>query len=469
MLAGPVSPYLFTDGKDIVVNVTVETLAPCKKLLRVEVDVQTVDATFDSVTKEFQRFAQLPGFRPGKAPRALVVKSYAGKIEEEVKRKLIPDSYRKALDQEKLKPVVYPDIEEIQFGQGQSLQFAATIETEPEFELPEYKGLEVKREKAAVTDEDVERALNALREQRAVYSDVEREVEEGDYVVVNYTGTSEGKPLTDIAPTARGLTKQDGFWIHVAKDQFIPGFTEQLHGAKKGEKRTVNVDFPADFVSQPLAGKKGVYEVEIVQLKEKSLPALDDEFAKSWGAEDMSKLQEGVKADLQHELDNKQGANVREQLVQALLSKVTCELPETVVNTETRNMIYNVVNENQRRGIDRETIETHKDQIFSSASTSAKERVKAMFLFQRIAEKENIKVEQQEVAQQVMAMAQQYQMKPEKLVKELEKNNGFGEIHERILSAKVLDFLQLNAKVEEVAAGSLSEAPAPAAEEKAGS
>ncbi len=452
MLAGRIA--LFTDGKDIVVNVTVETLAPCKKLLRVEVDVQTVDAAFENTTKEFQRFAQLPGFRPGKAPRDLVLKSYAGRIEEEVKKKLIPDSYRKALEQEKLKPVVYPDIEEIQFGKGQSLQFAATIETEPEFELPDYKGLEIKREKAVVTDADVERALNTLRDQRATYTDVEREVKTGDYVVVNYTGTSEGKPLTDIAPTAKGLTKQENFWMNIEKDQFIPGFTEQLVGAKKGETVKVTVDFPADFVSQPLAGKKGNYEVTLVQVKEKGLPEVNEEFAKSWGAEDLDKLKEGVKNDLQNELNKKQSESLSRQVLQALFAKVSYELPETVVNSETRNLIYNVVNENQRRGVDRDTIETHKDQIFASANTTAKERVKAMFLFHRIAEKEGIKVEQQEVAQQVMAMAEQYQMKPEKLVKELEKNNGFQEIHERILSAKVMDFLQLNAKIEEVAAAS---------------
>ena len=449
MLAGRVA--LFTDGKDIVVNVTVETLAPCKKLLRVEVDAQTVDAAFESTTKEFQRFAQLPGFRPGKAPRDLVVKSFAGRIEEEVKKKLIPDSYRKALEQEKLKPVVYPDIEEIQFGKGQALQFAATIETEPEFELPDYKGLEVKREKGVVTEADEERAITALREQRAVYNDVDRQVQDGDYVVVNYTGTSEGKPLTDIAPTARGLTKQENFWIHVAKDQFIPGFTEQLVGAKKGETVKVSVDFPADFVSQPLAGKKGEYEVTINQVKLKTLPEVNEEFAKSWGAESLEQLKTGIKADLENELKAKENRSLKDQLVQALLAKVNYELPETVVNSETRNLIYNVVSENQRRGVDRETIESNKDQIFSTANTSAKERVKAMFLFHRIAEKEGIKVEQQEVAQQVMAMAQQYQMRPEKLVKELEKNNGFAEINERILTAKVLDFLQLNAKIEDKA------------------
>ena len=127
-------------------NITVENLAPCKKLLRVEVDAKAVDEAFDAVTKDFQKQASLPGFRPGKAPRDLVLKKYEPDIKDEVKRKLIGDSYRKALDEKKIAVIGYPDIEEIQFGRGQTLQFAATIETAPEFQLPEYKGLPAKRE-----------------------------------------------------------------------------------------------------------------------------------------------------------------------------------------------------------------------------------------------------------------------------------------------------------------------------------
>ncbi len=437
-------------------NVTVENLAPCKKLVRVEVDTQTVDTTFETITKEFQKQAQLPGFRPGKAPKDIVAKTYSSKIEEEVKRKLISESYSKALDQEKLKPVASPDIEEIQFGRGQNLQFAATIETEPEFELPDYKGLEVKRENAAVTEADVERALNVLREQRSTYNDVTREVQDGDFVVVDYTGTVDGKPITEISPTARGLTSQKAFWIHVQKDSFIPGFTEQLIGAKAGDKRTVNVDFPSDFVAPLLSGLKGVYVVDVTQVKERILPALDDEFAKSFGAEDVAKLREGVKQDLQQELTFKQNRDVRDQIVKALLSRTTFELPESIVNAMTRNIVYDIVRENQQRGVARESIEAQKDYIYSTAANSAKDRVKADFVLNRIAQKENIKVEQEEVARRVMYMAQQNQVKPEKLVKDLQQNNGFAEIHEQILTGKVLDFLQLNAKIEDVAVSTAS-------------
>ena len=431
-------------------NVSVENLGPCKKLLRVEVDAPAVDAALEEITLDFQKQVRLPGFRPGKAPRHLVVKAYAPQIDEEAKRKLVAEGYRKAISDQKLRVVGQPDIEEIQFSKGRPFQFAVTLETAPDFELPEYKGLPVKREMAVVTEEDLERALNVLREQRAVYMDEAREVKEGDFVVVNYTGTCEGKPITDTASTARGLTEKKDFWLHVAKDSFIPGFTEQLVGAKAGEKRTVNVDFPAEFAARELSGRKGVYEVEVVQVKEKALPELDDAFAKSYGAEDMAKLRAGVRTDLQNELNYKIKRNVRDQLVRELLKRVNCELPESIVLSETRNVVYDIVRENQQRGVSKETIEQQKDQIFSVANNSAKDRIKAAFVLGRVAEQEGIKADQKEVTQRILMLAQQYQIKPEQMVKQLRDRNGFAEIEEQIISAKVLDFLELNAKVEEV-------------------
>lgn len=435
-------------------NVTVENLAPCKKLVRVEIDVQTVDTTFETVTRDFQKHASLPGFRPGKAPRTIVENAFGTRIEEEVKRKLINESYRQALDQEKLQVVTQPDIEEIQFGRGKALQFAATIEVEPEFELPEYKGLPVKQEARVTTEADIEKALNVLRDQRAAYNDVARPVQEGDFVVVNYTGTCEGKPITELSPTARGLTEQKNFWVRVDNNSFIPGFAPQLIGASAGEKRTVNVDYPADFVAPQLSGKKGVYEVEVVQVKERILPELNDEFAKSFGAESLEKLRAGVQTDLQNELNYKRKRETRNQLVGALLERVKCELPESVVMAETRNVIYNLVRENQERGVTKETIDKQKDEIYSVANSSAKDRVKVSFILNRIARKEGVKVNQEEIAERLMVLAQQYNMKPEKLAKEIRERDGFAEIHEQILTSKVLDFLELNAKVEEVPASS---------------
>jgi len=435
------------------VNVTVENLAPCKKLVRFEVDIEQVDKAIDDATKDFQRQANLPGFRPGKAPREMVLRKYEKEILDEAKRKLISDSYKKAVDEKKLDVLGYPDIEEIQFGRGKPLQFAATIETAPEFELPEYKGIPVKVEAKGVTDADVVKALDLLRGEKAVFNKVERAAQTTDIAVVNYTGTCEGKPITDIAPTARGLTTQQGFWIEVGTNAFIPGFGEQLMGASAGDKRTVKVDFPADFVTPALAGKQGVYEVEVVEVREKALPELNDEFAKGYGAESLEKLREGVKNDLQKELEYKRKRAIRDQIIGSLMNRVNFELPETAVARETRNTVYNIVQENAKRGVPREAIEGEKDRIYSAASQQSKDRVKVSFLLQKIAEKEDVKVAQEEIGQRVAYMAAVYKIPTDKFVKDLQKRNGFIEIYDQIMNEKVLELLEKEAKVEEVPEG----------------
>jgi trigger factor len=434
------------------VNITIENLAPCRKLLRVEVDAKAVDEAFDATMKDFQKQAALPGFRPGKAPRALVLKKYEADIKDEVKRKLIGDSYRKALDEKKIAVLGYPDIEEIQFGRGKSLQFAATIETAPEFQLPEYKGLPVKRENKSVTDADVEGALKILAQQHVKFETVARELRQGDIAMVNYTGACDGKPITDTAPTAKGLTEQKKFWVDTMPGGFIPGFADQLIGAKADDKRTVNVDFPADFVTKELAGKKGIFEVEIVEVKEKVLPPIDDAFAKKYDAENLEKLRAGIRRDLENESKYSQEKAVRGQIIRGLLDRVNFDLPEVAVAHETRNVVYDIVRENSQRGVTRDLIEKQKDKIYSAAAQSAKERVKLSFLIQRIAEKEGIQVSQDEVLKRAQSLALAYQIPLEKFLKDLQKRNGVVELYDQIAHEKVLAFLEQNAKIEEVPA-----------------
>lgn len=284
-------------------NVSVENLGPCKKLLRIEVPVEQVNAAFDTVTASFQKQAQLPGFRAGKAPKHMIVKSYESQINDEVRKKLFGDSYAAASSQEKLRILATLDVEELTFGRGLPFSYTATLENAPEFEVPEYKGLKAQRPVAQPTEADVERALNILREQQVRYNDVARALQADDIAVVNYKGTLDGKPLTDEFPTARGLTEKQNFWVQVKEESFIPGFTTPLVGASAGDKRTVPLTLPADFVIAGLSSKNVVYELEVVGVKEKVLPALDDEFAKGFGAEDLVKLTEGIRQDLKNELE----------------------------------------------------------------------------------------------------------------------------------------------------------------------
>jgi trigger factor len=431
------------------VNVTVEDLGPCKKLLRVEVEPEKVEETFLEISAGFQREARLPGFRPGKAPKDMVAKRYEKEIQDEVKQKLINEGFRKAIKDNNYTFVGRPDVEEIQFGRGQAMQFAVTTEIAPQFELPEYKGLRAVRDNARVTQDDIERALRLLADQRTDYKTVSRELKTGDVAVIHYSGTCDGKPITETAPTAPGLTEKKNFWVTVDASSFIPGFGEQLAGMKAGDKRTVTVDFPANFAVPQLAGKKGVYEVELAEAKEKVAPVIDEAFAKAFGAENLDKLREGVRADLQNELNTKQSRSIRNQVVQALLDKIQVALPESLVEQETRALVYNIVHDNAQRGTPKEVIDAQTDQIYATAKAGAEQRVKAALVFQRVAEKEGVRVEQTDLLRRLQDLATQYKVTPDKLYKDMQKAGRIEELAQQILSEKVVDLLVQFARIED--------------------
>jgi len=411
-----------------------------------------VDRALAETRAEFVRQVRLPGFRPGKAPAHLVARQFGEQIAEEAKRKLLNESYRQALEEHKLTPVTAPQIEEVQFGPGQPMVYTATIEVEPQFALPDYTGLPVRREKREVTEEDVARALDVLREQRAEFVEVDRPLQPGDYVVVNYTGTCEGRPITDLAPTARGLAAQKEFWLHMQTEHFIPGFTDQLLGAAKGERRTVTVTFPADFVTRELAGKIGVFDVEVVLVKEKRLPPVDDALARAYGAENLEKLRAGVRQDLENELRSKIKRDTRNQLLATLLGRVQFDLPESLLEAETRGAVYDIVKANADRGVPKEAIDSKKEEIYSAASHSARDRLKITFLLRRIAEAEKITVTQEELSRQILYLAAQRRERPEKLVKDMRESGELAELHQQLLNSKVLDLLESKAAIEEVPA-----------------
>jgi trigger factor len=432
------------------VEVNITDLSPCKKQLRIEIDAETVNAKFDAVAKDFRRHAHLPGFRPGKAPLANVMRSYGDKIGEEAKRTLMSDSYAKALKENELRPVIMPEVEELQFGHGKPFQYLATLEVTPAFEMPEYIGIEVEKERRSVNDADIAKALNTLREQRVSYADMDRPAMEDDFIVVNFTGTIDDKPITDLIKVARGLTEQKNFWLHKTQNPLIPGTVEALIGSSKGDKKTVTVTIPDDFVYEEIVGKEAKYEIEIVQVKEKSLPELDDKFAKGFGAESMDKLREGVESDLKNELEYSKKKSIRNQCVDKLLGAVNCDLPETIVNEATRAAVHNIVQQNHERGVGKEIIEENKDKIYANAKTDAEVRVKANYILSKIAEKEGIKVTDQELSRQVAAMATQQKVKPQKLAQQLKENGTIYQVQEEIMNAKVIDLLEEKAKVTEI-------------------
>jgi trigger factor len=431
--------------------VTIENTAPCRKKLRIEVEAQRVAGTRAEILQEFRKFAAIPGFRPGKAPEPMVEKRYAAQIEEELRKRLIPESYRETLSEQKLKVVGYPQIESVDYKAGSALVYTAAVDTAPEFAVPVYKGISVKKKTVAVKEEEITKTIDTLREQQAEFIAVEgRAIQTGDYAVINYTGVVDGKPISDLVPDAKELGENKDFWLLISADSFLPGFCDQLIGAKAGEKRQVLIEFPADFPQKAVTGKKATFLVDVVSIKEKKLPEVNDEFAKKVGLDGVDKLKDAVRKSLITEAETQQDGEVRRQIADYLLGKVEFELPESLVKQETRSIIYEVVRENSMRGASKEQLEEKKDEIFGFATQSAKGRLRTSFILEAIAEVEQIKVEEAEVEERVAELAQRSRTTPEKMKAQLAEKNGFGEIEEQILVGKTLDFLVANAKIETI-------------------
>src|SRR6058998_3648894 len=242
--------------------------------LQIELPAAEVAKEWDAIANSFARFAKIPGYRPGKAPRAVVDKRFRKEIQEEVTKKLVSKSYREAIEQKKLRVASLTNLEDVQFGEDKSMRFRATVVTAPEFKLPDYKNIPVELPDTKVTEAEIEGTLERLRDQTADFVDVQgRGAQMEDFVVVDFEGTVDGKPISEVAPQAsKNLHGGQKFWLHLAADNFLPRFCEQIVGQKPDETRTVIVDLPADFLVKELAGKQASYLVTLREIKQKVLP-----------------------------------------------------------------------------------------------------------------------------------------------------------------------------------------------------
>jgi trigger factor len=438
-------------------NVVVENLPNCITTLRIELEPEKVSSVWDEVTGDFSKHARIPGYRLGKAPKAVVEKKFKKEIREELEKKLLSGACREAIQEKNLRVLSLTQIDDVELADDKSMKFTATLITHPDFQLPIYKGIVVPMHSTEVTDEEIEESLNRLREQAADYVDLtdDRGAEMGDYVVVDYRGTIDGKPVEDLFPKAgKPLSGNDDFPINMTPEAFFPGYAAALVGAKPGETRTFEIEVPADFPLEGLPGQKIQYTVTVKQIKIRVLPELNDAFA-STVAKD--KTLEELRTMAREELGRQKIAGVearkRQDIMNQLLSQVECELPADMVRTETRRILSDVVREHQSRGIAEEILKENEQELVGTAAQNARERLKSTFILLRIGEAEGIKVTQEEFNRRIVQLAVRYDMKPDKLLKKLDERNALDQITEEILTAKVLDFLSANASVTTVAAG----------------
>src|SRR5438093_12817984 len=271
--------------------------------LQIELPPEEVEKEWDAIANSFARFAKIPGYRPGKAPRAVIDKRFRKEIQDEMNKKLVSKSYHDAVEKEQLRVASLTNIEDIQFGEDKSMRFRATVVIAPEFELPDYKNIRVQLPDTKVSDAEVEEALERLREQSADFVDVPgRGLRMGDFAVLDFEGSVNSKPISEIAPQAsKNLQGGKKFWLHLAPDNFLPKFCEQLVGQKPDETRLVIVHFPDDFPVKELAGKKADYAVTLREIKDKVLPALDDVLAaKLVPGKALADVRQMIEHDIEH-------------------------------------------------------------------------------------------------------------------------------------------------------------------------
>jgi len=432
-------------------KVEVEKQPGSVSTLQIEVPSEEVSKEWDAIANSFARFAKIPGYRPGKAPRAVIEKRFRKEIQDELTKKLVSKSYHEAIEQEQLRVASLANIEDVQLGEDKSMRFRATVVTAPEFELPEYKNIPVQLPETNVSGSEVDVAIERLRDQTADFVDVpERGLEMGDFAVIDFEGSSDGKPISEIAPQAsKNLHGGKKFWLHLAPNNFLPKFCEQMVGQKPGETRTVTVDFAVDFPVKELAGKQANYNVTVSEIKQKVLPVLDDAFAaKLIPGRTLADLRQVIEHDLVHEKKHERDRAKEGQVVKYLHERIQFELPPPLLKSETRRVLADLVQRNRERGVPDEMLKEKEKELVETAAGLAAHRLKTNFILHRIAERENIQVSRDDINARLREEAARYNVPVDKMRKELQGHDGLDGFAEQILLGKTLDFLKANVSVE---------------------
>jgi trigger factor len=432
-------------------NVEVENLPNCIASLHIELPSDFVTKEWNEVVKGFRQVARIPGFRPGKAPQNVVEAKFRKEIQEELTKKLVSETTREAIREKGLKVLSISDVEGLELTPERVMRFTATLITSPEFELPEYKGIQIKVPPSEVTDQQIEQSLQKLRERNATFSDVEgRALEMNDFAVIDYAATLEGRPLLEIEPKApKILGGGADFWIKLDENTFLKGFSDRLIGMQTGETRDFDLTVPDDYVVPEVAKRVLDFKVTLKGIKSMQLPELTDEFASQVvQGLTLDNLKVTLREQLVLEKEQRTQTLKQNQIIDYLASHVECELPQSYVKDETRRIMSEIVQHNQMRGISEDVLRENQKDIISAASRNARDRLKANFILSRIAEKEGIEVKPQELRERVQVLANQYRVKYEKMMSDLEEKRVIGQVREEVLIGKVLDFLTSNANVE---------------------
>ena len=407
-----------------------------KREIQVEIPAAEVARQTESLIQKYQKMARLPGFRRGHVPPSIIKQRFSEEIKTDVVEALIPRYFRQETERLGMHPVSQPRVTDLHLHDGEPLRFKAAFEVLPEVKVEGYKELRAEKPEITVTDADVEQALNDLREQQASFNNIEgRALAEGDFAQVSLDGTpkeSEGQPV-----------HMDEVLVEIGGKNTMPEFTENLRGAVVGDERTFDVHYPDDAQDKRLAGKTFSYTVKVHALKQKSLPELNEEFAKSLGEfatiDDVQKrIRENIEAERRHHAEHE----AKDKLVAELVRRNEFEVPEALVERQIDIRLERGLRALAAQGLSAEQMKKMDlPRLRAGQREQAVQDVKSSLLLEKVADEENIQVSDEEVNQEVESLARQTKQTSEAVRARLTRDGGLDRIRTRIRSEKTLDFL----------------------------
>lgn len=420
-----------------------EKLEGNEGVLTVEVDAEKVSEGLDAAFKKVVKNVSIPGFRKGKIPRALFEKRFGVEVlYEDALDILLPEAYAKAVEETGIEPVDYPKIDVEQLEKGKSLIFTAKVTVKPEVKLGEYKGLEVEKVDATVTEEDVENELKRLQENYAeLVVKEDGKIEEGDTAVIDFEGFVDGEPFEG--------GKAENYSLVIGSGTFIPGFEEQLIGLEAGAEKDIEVTFPEEYHAEALAGKPAVFKIKVHEVKTKQLPALDDEFAKDVeeDVETLEQLKEKIRTRLQEERGKEAEAALRDAVVEKAAENAEIDIPEAMIKNETDRMLREFDQRLQMQGLNLNLYYQFSGQdeaaLREQMKEDAEKRVRISLTLEAIAKAENIEATDEDVNEELEKMAEAYNLTVDK-IKEL--LGSLDLVKEDVKFRKVVDFLVEHSK-----------------------
>jgi trigger factor len=419
-------------------KVAVEEIEGCKRRLAVEAPVDVVTQEWERAYGRVQKRATLPGFRRGHVPRSLVKLHFADDVKREVAEHLIPDVYRQALSEARIAPINEPDLQDLTLEEGSPLSFTAVVEVKPAIALGDYRGVEVQHAPAPVTDADVDEALGRMREQHAQFRSVERAAATDDLVVVDYT----------LAPQDHEPTTAAGYHFLVGSGTVLQEIDSAVGGMRAGEEREVSLRFADDHRMETLRGKSGTAHLKLGEVKEKVLPALDDEFAKTLGE---FETLDALRAEVRRQLDARREADTRQELedkiMDALLARHEFGVPDAMVMRQVAHQVEHTRERLRRQGVDPDGIQWDYTKIVGELRPAAEKAVRRALLLEAIADQETLAASDAEVDAEVERFARASQRPVPAVRRMMEKSGDLEALRHGLRDRKTLDLLIEHARV----------------------